>query len=125
MQKLVKQVRPSVVVVDPITSIVSVSGVYGVKSMLTRLVDFLKVQQITSLFTNLTFGRNREDRTEEGVSSLMDAWIVVWDGERNGQRIRGLYVVKSRGMAHSREARELVVTGKGVVLGNRMEGLTD
>ena len=109
-------------VVDPITSIVSVSGIYGVKSMLTRLVDFLKVQQITSMFTNLTFGRNREERTEEGISSLMDTWIVLWDGERNGQRTRGLYVVKSRGMAHSRELRELCVSRKGVELGRRDDG---
>ncbi len=122
MQKLVKNLRPDVVVVDPITSIVSVSGIYGVKSMLTRLVDFLKVQQITSMFTNLTFGRNREERTEEGISSLMDTWIVLWDGEHDGQRTRGLYVVKSRGMAHSREVRELVVSGKGVELGNVMRG---
>ncbi len=120
MQKLVKQTRPSVVVVDPITSIVSVSGIYGVKSMLTRLVDFLKVQQVTSLFTNLTFGRDREDRTEEGVSSLMDTWLVLSDGERNGQRIRGLYVVKSRGMAHSREQRELVVRRKRMELGDAL-----
>jgi len=103
MQKMVKSLQPDVVVVDPITSILSVSGIYGVKSMLTRLVDFLKVQQITSMFTNLTFGTNREERTEEGVSSLMDTWIVLSDDERNGRRTRGLYVVKSRGMAHSRE----------------------
>ena len=122
MQKLVKRVGPSVVVVDPITSILSVSGIYGVKSMLTRLVDFLKVQQITSMFTNLTFGTNREERTEEGVSSLMDTWIVLSDDERNGRRTRGLYVVKSRGMAHSRELRELVVSKKGVELGDVMTG---
>jgi circadian clock protein KaiC len=122
MQKLVKNLRPDVVVVDPITSIVSVSGIYGVKSMLTRLVDFLKVQQITSMFTNLTFGRNREERTEEGISSLMDTWIVLWDGEQDGQRPRGLYVVKSRGMAHSRQPRELVVSHKGVELGDVMTG---
>jgi circadian clock protein KaiC len=122
MQKLVKQVGPSVVVVDPITSIVSVSGIYGVKSMLTRLVDFLKVQQITSMFTNLTFGRNLEERTEEGISSLMDTWLVLSDAERNGTRTRGLYVVKSRGMAHSRELRELVVSDKGVEVGNVMTG---
>ena len=120
MQKLVRRMGPKVVVVDPITSIVSVSGIYGVKSMLTRLVDFLKVQQITSMFTNLTFGKNREERTEEGVSSLMDAWIVLSDGERNGQRTRGLCVVKCRGMAHSRELRELVVNEKGVELGAAM-----
>ena len=116
MQKLVKRLRPSVVVVDPITSIVSVSGIYGVKSMLTRLVDFLKVQQITAMFTNLTFERNREEGSEEGISSLMDTWIVLWDGERNGQRTRGLCVVKSRGMAHSRELRELVVERQRVIV---------
>jgi circadian clock protein KaiC len=120
MQKLVKLHQPSVVIVDPITSVVSVSGIYGVKSMLTRLVDFLKVQQITSLFTNLTFGGNREERAEEGISSLMDAWIVLWDGEQNGLRARGLCVVKSRGMPHSREGRELIVSDKGVELGGVM-----
>jgi circadian clock protein KaiC len=124
MQKMIKRVRPGVVVVDPITSIVSVSGIYGVKSMLDRLVDFLKVQQITSIFTNLTFGRNREEKTEGGVSSLMDAWIVLWDGERDGQRTRGLYVVKSRGMAHSRELRELTVSDQGLELGNVMTSNT-
>ncbi len=122
MQKLVKLQKPNVVIVDPITSIVSVSGIYGVKSMLTRLVDFLKVQQITSMFTNLTFGRSREERTEEGISSLMDTWIVLSDGEQNGRRTRGLSVVKSRGMAHSRELRELVVSRKHVELGSVMAG---
>jgi circadian clock protein KaiC len=118
MQKLVKRLRPSVVVVDPITSIVSFSDMYGVQSMLTRLVDFLKVQQITSMFTNLTFGRIREERPEAGISSLMDTWIVLWDGERNRHRIRKLYIVKSRGMAHSREVRELVASDKGMELSN-------
>ena len=78
------------------------------------------------MFTNLTFGRNREERTEEGISSLMDTWIVLWDGERNATRTRGLCVVKSCGMAHSRELRELVVSRRGVELGNAMgiDGLT-
>jgi len=88
--------------------------------MLTRLVDFLKVQQITAMFTNLTFGRNSDERTEEGISSLMDTWIALSQGELNGQRTRGLCVVKSRGMAHSRELHELVVSDKGVKLGDVM-----
>jgi circadian clock protein KaiC len=117
MQKLVKQLRPKVVVVDPITSIVSISGIYGVRSMLIRLVDFLKVQQITSMFTSLTFGSNSEEMTEEGVSSLMDTWIVLSDSERGGGRKRGLYIVKSRGMAHSHDLRELVVKNKRMDLG--------
>jgi circadian clock protein KaiC len=119
---MVRRLGPSAVVVDPITSIVSVSGIYGVKSMLTRLVDFLKVQQITAMFTNLTFGGNLEGRSEEGISSLMDTWIMLSDVERNGLRVRGLNVVKSRGMAHSRELRELVVSDKGVELGDVMAG---
>jgi circadian clock protein KaiC len=123
MQKLVKRMGPAVVVVDPITSIVSVSGIYGVKSMLTRLVDFLKVQQVTAMFTNLTFERNQQEGSEEGISSLMDTWIVLWDGDRDGRRTRGLCVVKSRGMAHSRELRELVVSEKGVSLGGVMTGI--
>jgi len=120
MQKLARRLEPAVVVVDPITSIVSVSRMDGVKSMLTRLVDFLKVQQITAMFTNLTFGRNSDERTEEGISSLMDTWIALSQGELNGQRTRGLCVVKSRGMAHSRELHELVVSDKGVKLGDVM-----
>ncbi len=124
MQKLIKRLKPNVVVVDPITSIVSVSGIYGVKSMLTRLVDFLKVQEITAMFTNLTFGSRREESGEEGVSSLMDAWVMLWEGEQNGVRSRGLLVVKSRGMAHSRELRELVVKkGKGMDLGSVLTGI--
>ena len=91
IHKLVK-LKPRVVIIDPITNLVSASGNYGVKSMLIRLVDFLKVQQITSMFTNLTFAGELQDRTEEGVSSLMDTWIVLRDGERNGQPGRGLYV---------------------------------
>jgi circadian clock protein KaiC len=122
MQKLIGRLRPKVVVVDPITSILSVSGIYGAKAMLIRLVDFLKVQQITSMFTSLTFGRNSEEMTKEGVSSLMDTWIVLSDVEPGGRRKRGLYIVKSRGMAHSRDLRELVVKNKRMDLG---EVLTD
>jgi circadian clock protein KaiC len=110
------------VVIDPITSIVSVSGAHGVKSMLTRLVDFLKLQQITAVFTNLTFENTREEKPEESVSSLMDAWIALSDEDRNGKRTRGLSVVKSRGMAHSRDPRELLMSRKGVELGDVFPG---
>ena len=117
LQKLIKQTAPSAVLVDPITSLVSVSGIYGVKSMLTRLVDFLKVQRITSLFTNLTFGSGTEERTEEGVSSLMDTWIVLRSAEIDGLDRRGVHVVKSRGMPHSRDFRELIVGDNGLDIG--------
>jgi len=118
VHKLIEQVRPSVVVVDPITNLVSVSGTYNVKSMLMRLVDFLKVKQITSMFTNLTFAGDPQERTAAAVSSLMDTWIVLRDSKPNGRPRRELYVLKSRGMAHSREPRELLVSARGLELGN-------
>jgi circadian clock protein KaiC len=117
IHKLVKRLRPSVVVIDPITNLVSASGVYGVKSMLMRLVDFLKVEQITSVFTNLTFSGDPQERTAAAVSSLMDTWIVLRDSKPNGSPRRELYLLKSRGMAHSREPRELIVSERGLDLG--------
>jgi len=82
-----------------------------------RLVDFLKVQQITSMFTNLTFAGDPQERTAAAVSSLMDTWIVLRDSKPNGRPRRELYVLKSRGMAHSREVRELIVSKRGLDLG--------
>ena len=117
VHKLIEKARPSVVVVDPITNLVSLSGTYNVKSMLMRLVDFLKVEQITSMFTNLTFAGDPQERTAAAVSSLMDTWIVLRDSKPNGRPRRELYVLKSRGMAHSREPRELIVSQKGLELG--------
>ncbi len=122
IHKLIKQVRPRVVVIDPITNLVSASGAYDVKSMLMRLVDFLKVEEITSIFTSLTFGEDAQEKTTAAVSSLMDAWIVLRDSKPNGRPRRELYILKSRGMAHSREVRELVVSHKGIALGNVLTG---
>src|ERR1039458_960050 len=117
IHRLISQLRPSVVVVDPITNLVSASGSYDVKSMLVRLVDFLKVEHITSMFTNLTFAGDPQERTAAAVSSLMDTWIVLRDSKPNGRPRRELYVLKSRGMAHSREVRELIVSKNGLELG--------
>jgi circadian clock protein KaiC len=117
IHRMISQLRPSVVVIDPITNLVSASGSYDIKSMLVRLVDFLKVQQITSMFTNLTFAGDPQERTGAAVSSLMDTWIVLRDSKPNGRPRRELYVLKSRGMAHSREVRELIVSKRGLDLG--------
>jgi circadian clock protein KaiC len=121
IHKLIARVQPSVVIIDPITNLISTSGNYDVKSMLVRLVDFLKVQQITSMFTNLTFAGDPQERTAAAVSSLMDTWIVLRDSKPNGRPRRELYVLKSRGMAHSREARELIVSEKGLELGSLLK----
>jgi circadian clock protein KaiC len=117
IHKLIAKLRPSVVVIDPITNLISSTGTYDVKSMLVRLVDFLKVQQITSMFTNLTFAGDPQERTAAAVSSLMDTWIVLRDSKPNGRPRRELYVLKSRGMEHSREPRELIVSRRGLELG--------
>ncbi len=124
IHRLISQVRPTVVVIDPITNLISSTGSYDVKSMLVRLVDFLKVQQITSLFTNLTFAGDPQERTAAAVSSLMDTWIVLRDSKPNGRPRRELYVLKSRGMAHSREVRELIVSKSGIELGMVLEDHT-
>ena len=117
IHKLIAKLRPNVVVIDPITNLISSTGTYDVKSMLVRLVDFLKVEQITSMFTNLTFAGDPQERTAAAVSSLMDTWIVLRDSKPNGRSRRELYVLKSRGMAHSREPRELIVSKRGLELG--------
>lgn len=117
IHKLIAKRKPSIVVIDPITNLVSAAGMYDVKSMLMRLVDFLKVEEITSMFTNLTFAGDPQERTAAAVSSLMDSWIVLRDSKPNGRPRRELYVLKSRGMAHSREVRELIVSHRGLELG--------
>ena len=116
MKKLVDQFKPHIVVVDPITNLISVGLQADVKSMLTHFVDFLKAKQVTSLFTSLTLPGSSLEQSEVGVSSLMDTWIVLKDIEGQGERNHGLTIVKSRGMAHSNQFRELRLTGNGIML---------
>jgi circadian clock protein KaiC len=115
MRKLVNEFKPHIVVMDPITNLISVGAQADVKSMLTRFVDFLKAKQITSLFTSLASPGNLE-QTDVGVSSLMDTWIVLKDIEGQGERNHGLTIVKSRGMAHSNQFREFKLTANGLML---------
>jgi circadian clock protein KaiC len=116
MTKLVDQFKPHVVVVDPITNLITVGLLADVRSMLTHFVDFLKAKQVTSLFTSLTLPSDSLEHSEVGVSSLMDTWIVLKDIEGQGERNHGLTIVKSRGMAHSNQFRELRLTGNGIML---------
>jgi circadian clock protein KaiC len=116
MHQLVNDFKPSVVVVDPVSNLISVNPAVDVSAMLTRLIDFFKTQQITALFTCLVTRGEIEERTQEGVSSLMDAWLLLRDIENNGERNRGLYVLKARGMAHSNQIREFQLTAHGVEL---------
>jgi len=113
---MIRQFKPTVVVFDPITNLITVGSVRDVKSMLTRLIDFLLDAQITVMFTALSLNTIVNEQTDEGVSSLVDTWIMVRDIEFNGERNRGLYIMKSRGMSHSNQVREFVITDKGIDL---------
>ena len=115
MHKLIKEFKPGVVVIDPISNLLTIGNPPEVKSVLTRLIDFMKMDGITALFTSLLAGSNIEE-TEVGISSLMDTWIMLRDIESNGERNRGLYILKSRGMAHSNQVREFLLTSNGVDL---------
>ncbi len=94
MQQLVQQYRPSIVVIDPITNLLTEDNRVEVKSMLTRLIDYLKMNSISAMFTSLTSGDAFEARTEVNISSLMDTWLLVRYLESNGERNRGLYILK-------------------------------
>jgi circadian clock protein KaiC len=116
MHKLVTETKARIVVVDPITSYISLGDPLEVKSMLTRLIDFFKAHQITALFTSLTEAGSALERSEVGISSLMDTWILLHSIESNGERNRGIWVLKSRGMAHSNQIREFLITDHGIDL---------
>lgn len=108
--------EPKVVVIDPISNFESVGTYSQVKSMLTRLIDVFKSRQITAMFTSLTAADGAPEVSEVGVSSLIDTWLFLRNLECNGERNRGLYVLKSRGMPHSNQIREFVLTNHGVKL---------
>lgn len=116
IHKKVKQFKPRTVVLDPITNLTTVAAMSEVKSMLTRLLDFLQNEGITVLFTALVYDNEKTPQADEGVSSLVDAWIQVRDIEGNGERNRGIYIMKSRGMSHSKQVREFVITDNGLEL---------
>jgi circadian clock protein KaiC len=117
MHQIIREVKPSVVVVDPISNFISTADQSGVKSMLIRLVDFLKMQNITALFTHLASLGSTAERTDENVSSIMDSWLLLRDIERDGRRNYGVYVLKSRGMAHSHDLRAFALTDNGIQIG--------
>jgi len=106
--------KPAVVVVDPITNLLTVSTRNEARSMLTRLIDLLKTQQITALFASLTPPGGALESNETDISSLMDTWLLLKAVEAGGERDRALYVLKSRGMAHSNQIREFVITPAGL-----------
>jgi circadian clock protein KaiC len=116
IDKTVREFKPSVVVIDPITNLISVGVVRDVKAMLMRLIDMLHAHGVTVMFTALALSNTVNDQPDESISSLVDAWITVRDVELNAERNRGLFIMKSRGMYHSKQVREFVINSKGVDL---------
>jgi circadian clock protein KaiC len=112
MQRQIDDFTPSVVVIDPVSNLMNVGETADVRSMLTRLIDYLKSKQITTMFTNLV--HEQMESTESEISSIMDTWILLKDIEVGGERNRGMYILKSRGMPHSNQIREFLLTSKGV-----------
>jgi circadian clock protein KaiC len=113
IHRLVAEFGPASVIIDPISNL---GDTLDASAMLLRVVDFLKSSGITAMFVNLTSGRSALEATDVGVSSLIDTWLVLRDIEAGGERNRGLYVIKSRGMRHSNQIREFVITSQGIDL---------
>jgi circadian clock protein KaiC len=117
MHRAINEFRPHVVVLDPISSLVSAGTAQDARSMLLRLLDLLKSREITVLLTSLTSAEAASlEGTEIGISSITDTWILLRDIERIGERNRGLYILKSRGTAHSNQIREFLLTEHGIRL---------
>jgi circadian clock protein KaiC len=116
MFKEIVAFQPRVVVMDPITSLMDAGTASECRAMVTRLVDYLKAGQVTTLFTSLTQGGHVLQQSEASMSSLMDSWLLLQDIEGNGERNRLLYVLKARGMSHSNQIREFLISDHGVDL---------
>ncbi|MDP2039062.1 MAG: circadian clock protein KaiC [Ignavibacteria bacterium] len=114
--KLINKVKPQIVVLDPIDAFVLGGNQTEVKIMLLRLVDFLKNRNITAFFASLSDNGEGQELTDMSISSLIDTWLLLRDIEIGGERNRGLYILKSRGMAHSNQIREFKLTDNGIEL---------
>ena len=120
MLQLIREFRPKLLAVDPISNLYPIGDDIQVRSMLMRLIDHAKSLQITGVFTNLSNdvgeGVYALEPTEMHVSSLMDAWLILKNVEGNGERNRAFSIIKARGMAHSNQLREFVLSEKGIQL---------
>jgi circadian clock protein KaiC len=116
IHKKVKEFDPRIVIIDPVSNFSSSGSEADAEAMLLRLVDFLKSRGITAMLVNLTTGGESLEATDVGISSIIDTWLLVRDIELGGERNRGLYVLKSRGMSHSNQIREFLITSEGIQL---------
>jgi circadian clock protein KaiC len=113
IHKLVNKFRPRIVIIDPITNFAMLGTDVEVTAMLTRLIDYFKMQQITAMFTSLTSGGAFSECTDVGMASLMDTWLQLRDVQNGAERNRVVHILKSRGMAHSNQVREFLLTNNG------------
>jgi circadian clock protein KaiC len=118
IHKIVQEFQPRVVIIDPIGSLIQAGNQRDAHTMLIRLIDFLKQRQVTAFLTNLTSGGEALEKTDVEISSIVDTWLFMRDIELDGERNRALYVLKSRGMAHSNQLREFLLTERGMDLLN-------
>jgi circadian clock protein KaiC len=116
VHKMVEELEPSIVIMDPVSNLITLGQTNEIRSLLTRLKDFFKQRQITSLFTSLTNWSDENQYSGTEISSLIDTWLYLINQESNGERNRLLYILKSRGMAHSNQVREYRLTDHGVEL---------
>jgi circadian clock protein KaiC len=116
MHRRIEEFEPALMILDPISNFIAAGTDLEANRMLVRLVDYLKSRGITAVFTNLATGGRAQEATELGISSLIDTWILLRDIELGGERNRGMYILKSRGMAHSNQIREFLLTERGVQL---------
>jgi circadian clock protein KaiC len=114
---LIREMEPDIVVIDPITDFISIGSELEVKSTVTRLIDHLKTLEITTMLTSITAEEHSVDQSLVGVSSLIDTWISVRNLEDSGERRRGIFILKSRGMSHSSEIRPFLLTDNGIEIG--------
>ena len=114
--RVIEEFKPEVFIVDPISNLVNAGTATEVKSILTRLIDYLKMKKISTFLTDLTHFTGSLEHTSEEISSLIDTWILLRDIEVNGERNRGLYILKSRGMSHSNQIQEFLLTNRGIDL---------
>ncbi len=116
LHRLIEEFKPSVVILDPVTNLSTAGNVNESNSMLIRLIDFLRKKGITAFFISLVSAGKPIDATDEGMSSIVDTWMLLSDLENGGERNRTMYVLKSRGMPHSNQVREFLITSRGVRL---------
>ena len=116
VHRQVERLDPQLVVIDPISGFANGGLTLDAAAMLLRLIDYLKSRGTTAMLVNLTGGGKDVEATEVGISSLIDIWLVLLDVEAIGERNRALYVIKSRGMQHSRQIREFLITSQGIEL---------